>query len=67
MYLWTYRCCTFGKPLLQDMWGPKKGRTDIVEGVGFEGSCAALGCAYSEARRPSATACWRSEVPGGVS
>ena len=25
-----------GKPLLQDMWGPEKGRTDIVEGVGFE-------------------------------
>jgi hypothetical protein len=29
-------CHTTGKPLLQVMWGPEKGRTDIVEGVGFE-------------------------------
>jgi hypothetical protein len=27
---------TTGKPRLQVMWGPEKGRTDIVEGVGFE-------------------------------
>jgi hypothetical protein len=33
---WANRCRTFGKPLLQDMWGPKKGRTDIVEKVDVE-------------------------------
>ena len=34
--MWAYEMPHIGKPLLQDMWGPEKGRTDIVEGVGFE-------------------------------